>query len=83
MAEFENNLRNDPLWLADIPNNMLGILYYSYDRGEGEHCIIYNIDTKEFNTLPDESGTYLFLNILYDSDLNEMQLIKYQIEYSK
>ena len=30
-----------------------------------------------------ESGTYVFINILYDAENNTMKLVEYQIEYTK
>ena len=30
-----------------------------------------------------ESGTYVFINILYDAENNTMKLVEYQTEYTK
>jgi len=43
----------------------------------------FNKDTGEFNKLPSESGTYVFINLLYDMEDNTMTLVEYEITYSK
>lgn len=81
--EFEEDLPNDPKWITQIPNDMVGITSYFCDSQTSDYYLIYNKDTNEFNKLPSESGTYVFINILYDAENNSMQLIEYKIEYIK
>lgn len=81
--EFEKNLSNDSRWIVSIPNDMIGITSYFSDMQTSDYCLIYNVDTGEFNKLPDASGTYLFFNLLYDIEDHTMQLVEYQITYTK
>ena len=83
VAEFENNLLSDTKWITDIPNDMIGITSYFCDVQTSDYYIIYNKDTGEFNKLPSESGTYVFINILYNTESNTMKLVEYQIEYTQ
>ncbi|MBQ9797895.1 MAG: helix-turn-helix transcriptional regulator [Clostridia bacterium] len=83
VAEFEKNLSSDTKWISTIPNDMVGITSYFCDIQTSDYYIIYNKDTKEFNKLPNESGTYVFINILYNAENNIMKLVEYQIEYTK
>ena len=83
VADFENNLLSDAKWISDIPNDMIGITSYFCDIQTGDYYIIYNRDTGEFNKLPSESGTYVFINVLYNAESNTMKLVEYQIEYTK
>lgn len=80
---FENGLSTDPKWICAIPNEMIGITSYFCDVWESDYYILYNRDTGEFNTLPSESGTYAFLNVLYHAESNTMKLVEYEIEYIK
>ena len=83
VEEFEKGLSSDPKWITSVPSDMIGITSTFYDYQSGNYCIIYNKDTGEFNKLPSESGTYTFINILYNTEHNTMKLVEYQIEYTK
>ena len=81
VEQFEKNIPNDTKWISDIPNNMIGITSYFCDVQTSDYYIIYNKDTGTFNKLPSESGTYVFINILYNVEDNTMKIVEYQIEY--
>ena len=83
VEQFEKNLSSDTKWIPDIPNDMIGITSYFCDIQTSDYYIIYNKDTKEFNKLPRQSGTYVFINILYNAESNTMKLVEYQIELTK
>ena len=83
VEEFEGNLPSDSKWITDIPTEMLGITSSFCDVKTSDYYIIYNKNTNEFNKLPSESGTYVFINVLYNAESNTMKLVEYQIEYTK
>lgn len=83
VEEFEKELPNDTKWLSDIPNDMAGITSYFCDVQTSDYYIIYNKDTQEFNKLPSASGTYMFINVLYNAESNTMKLVEYRMEYTK
>lgn len=83
VEQFEKNISNDAKWISDIPNDMVGITSYFCDIQTGDYYIIYNRDTGEFNKLPSSSGTYVFINVLYNAESNTMKLVEYKIEYTK
>ena len=83
VEQFEKNISNDAKWISDIPNDMVGITSYFCDIQTSDYYIIYNKDTGEFNKLPSESGTYVFINVLYNAESNTMKLVEYKIEYTK
>ena len=83
VEKFEKNLPNDTKWISDIPNAMIGITSYFCELTESDYYIIYNVTTGECNKLPSQSGTYRFINLLYDAEKNTMKLVEYQIEYTK
>ena len=80
---FEKNLSDDTKWMSYIPNDMVGITSYFCDVQTYDYYIIYNKSTKEFNKLPKKSGTYVFINVLYNAENNTMKLVEYKIEYNK
>ena len=44
---------------------------------------LYNVDTGEYNRLPNRNGKYRFINILYRLEENQMKIVEYDIEYVK
>ena len=78
--DFETRMMTDDKWLSFIPSALIGISSDFADFGY-DYALIYNIDTEEFNSLPDHSGTYRFMNILYSLDSNTMKIVEYDIEY--
>lgn len=83
VEDFEKSLASDSRWLTAIPNDLVGITSYLCDLQPGDYTVIYNMDSQEFGTLPKESGTYRFLNLLYDAEENVMRLVEYEIDYTK
>lgn len=83
VENFEESLPQDVRWMSSIPNDLIGITSYFYEMRGDDYHLIYNQDTGDFNRLPDESGTYRFIHILYDTENNDMILVEYQIDYAK
>ncbi len=70
-------------WLSVVLNDLFGLatgLFHSIDY---DYYIPYNVQGKELNKTFKENGIYRFINILYNSEENEMVLIEYEIEYIK
>ena len=80
---FEKELSENNKWLKTISNNMLGITSSYAQSLAFDYTLIYNIDTSEYNTLPSDSGMYRFINLLYDSDLNQMIIVEYELDFVK
>ncbi len=78
---FEKELSENNKWLKTISNNMLEITSSYAQSIAFDYTLIYNIDTSEYNTLPSDSGMYRFINLLYDSDLNQMKIVEYELDY--
>lgn len=84
VREFEESLEDDAKWLAYIPSSLSGITsYYCEVSGGKNYYIVYNTDTAEFNKLPDESGEFTFINVIYNTESNTMKIVKYKREYMK
>lgn len=81
--EFEKSLAGDERWITEIPSDLIGVTSYYVEVSGGCYYVIYNADAREFNKLPDQSGSYRFLNLIYDAENGLMKLVEYQIEYTK
>ena len=81
VAEFEKQLIQDEKWLTDIPSTLIGITSSHTEFTSYDCIMIYNTDSSQYNSLPDNNGTYHFINILYHRKSNHMQIIEYDIEY--
>lgn len=79
---FEQQLTQDDKWLSPLPNSLMGIAASSYILPT-EYHIIYNVQTDQFNQLPQENGTYRFINVTYRCEDNVMTIKDYEIEYKK
>ncbi len=76
LESFESVFESDERWISEVPSALVGVcseMYSSYY----DYIIIYNVTTGEFNTLPEETGNYQFINILYSADGNLMMLVEY------
>ena len=83
VEDFEKNLPDDPKWLSKIPGALIGVTSHYSEKPMYDYFLIYNKSTKEFNKLPDKSGTYEFINLFYDTEHNKMKIVEYSIEYNK
>lgn len=81
--KYEKQLAADDKWLSSIPSDLIGITSPFSDYGVYDYNLIYNVDTSEFNALPQNSGTYRLINILYRSSGNYMRIVEYSIDYVK
>ena len=76
-------MSTDDRWLSTVPNDLIGISSPFGDYGIGDYTLIYNVDTSEYNALPQNSGTFRFINIMYNVEGSQMRIIEYDIEYIK
>ena len=83
VADFEKQLAKDNKWLSSVSNDLIGITSPMNDYGFYDYVLVYNVDTAEYNTLPNDSGKYRFINILYRLEENQMKIVEYDIDYVK
>lgn len=83
VEEFEKQISTDDRWLSTLPNDLIGISSPFADSGIYDYYLIYNMDTSEYNTLPQNSGTFHFINILYNAETKQMRIIEYDMDYIK
>ena len=83
IAEFEASMRRDSRWQPVMKTELKGLRPVLSTYREGCYTLMYNIDEREYNTVPTQSGTYHFLCIFYDMQENIMYIEEYSIEYVK
>ena len=83
VADFEKQLAKDNKWLSSVSNDLIGITSPMNDYGFYDYVLVYNVDTAEYNALPNDSGKYRFINILYRLEENQMKIVEYDIDYVK
>lgn len=83
VADFEKQLAKDNKWLSSVSNDLIGITSPLNGYGIYDYVLVYNVDTAEYNTLPNGSGKYRFINILYRLEENQMKIVEYDIDYVK
>lgn len=65
LAEFEKQISEDERFVEHLGD--LKILIGS-SSSLHEYTMVYNMDTKEYNTMPDRAGEYSLITISYDTD---------------
>lgn len=80
---FRLKILKDDRWLKKIPTILIGITSDYCTHPYYEYALIYNVDTGEYNTLPEESGTYRFINIVFSAERDSLMVVDYEIEYTK
>ncbi len=83
VENFEKHIETDEKWLSAIPNDLIGITSPFVSSSYYDYVLIYNTDTSEYNTLPQNSGTFNFISVHYNLEENEMAITEYDIDYVK
>ena len=79
--KFEKELSKNEKWTSDLPTEMRGLFPSMYSYATDDYYLLYNIDSKELNTIPSETGKYKFLFISYSVESNTMKIIEYDMNY--
>lgn len=83
VENFEATLINDGRWLSILPSKLECLLHFADKYAIYDYIMIYNIDTDQYNTLPDESGTYHFISLYYSVKTNGLTIVEYDMEYTE
>lgn len=68
-ADFCRRLGDSDKWMFGLPTELVGAVYDYYYLCD-DYFLLYNEDTQEYNTLPQESGSYKFIVMTYDEEQN-------------
>lgn len=80
---FEKELEQNPIWKNEMPNELYGLLSSLSEMFVSDYYLLYNADTNELNSIPQNDGTYHFFYVGYNSERNMMRIDEYDIEYIK
>ena len=81
--ELETTLAADARWLAGIPEELVCIASQMFYYDSEDLQLIYNIDTKKYNSLPLESGRYELIQLRYEAEFDRLRIIRYSTKYVK
>lgn len=82
IEELENQLAEDERFVET-----LGDLKILIDSPGGtnlyEYKMVYNMDTKEYNTMPEKAGEYSLITVFYDAGFHEFTIKRFNNKYWK
>jgi transcriptional regulator with XRE-family HTH domain len=88
LYEVTSNYQNLVAWIASNPHMMQtrppqlrALLNDHFNNIEADGHLIYNVTLGEFNTVPENPGTYEMIYIYYQSEIQEIAIYHYYIRY--
>lgn len=75
-----SRVMTDSRWRREIPS-ALQCIASPYGSPYFDYILIYNTDTGQYNSLPEQSGTYHFVTLLYDSEWGYIEITDYYIDF--
>lgn len=81
--ELENILAADDRWQASFQNDLVGITSFLSFYESCDYALIYNATTAEYNRLPEHSGTFHFISVVYNSKNQQLHMVEYNLNYAK
>ncbi len=81
MWQSVSRLLTDSRWSRQIPTALNSIASPHGSTPHYDYIIIYNVDTGEYNSLPEQSGTYHFITLTYNNEWNDVQIADYYIDF--
>lgn len=83
ISKFNAEISRSELWLTSVNTTLAGLvpsLYsYSLSSAKYDYFMIYNVDMRVYNTMPESSGTYRYIFIAYDSLGGKMKIGEYSL----
>lgn len=81
---YEAELLADDRWLKDkTPHDLYGLMCVCQFDNREDYVLIFNTTTKELNKVPSQSGTYDFIQLIYDINQDMLEIYEYTVEYVK
>lgn len=73
---------DDERWMSTLPAAFFDLLDKDTAVSSADYFLIYNADLQTYNTLPEKSGDYRFIILLFDPDSNIVQVAEYTVSYT-
>jgi len=80
---FVAQIEDDDRWLTEVSEEIDENICSACFTPLYTYFLLYNIDTKEYNVIPKESGSYRFIAIGYIKEMQEIEIVEYEIEFSE
>lgn len=80
--KIENQISKNSNWDTLLTHNLYDIIPFEFGSAY-DYVLVYNVDTGEYNSLPEESGTYNFVSAFYYGDDGRLWVTKYSVEYTE
>lgn len=79
--EFVVQIEKDDRWLKEVSEEIDENICSACFTPLYTYFLLYNIDTKEYNVIPKESGSYRFIAIGYIKEMQEIEIVEFEIEF--
>ena len=79
--KLEKQIMEDDRWLSALPSDLIGISSTLSDYSSYDYILIYNTETSEYNSLPQDRGTFRFISIQYSTENHKMEFAEYEVDY--
>lgn len=84
ISALDSSIKSSKLWVPSISTSLSSIIpsmYSIYSSGtEYDYFMVYNVDLKNYNTVPTTPGKYNFIFLAYDSVNHKMKIGEYTFD---
>ena len=84
VLEFNIAVSQSELWKTSVNTTLIGLLpsMYNYlsSSTQYDYYMIYNVDLRSYNSIPNSSGTYRYIFIAYNSLESTMKIVEYSLD---
>jgi len=79
-AVFESLLSLDRRWMTELPSDLdpYSMRFFSQNP-EPDYVLLYNVSTGKFNSAPEGSGIYCYLQVEYFLDTHSIMIYEYDL----
>ncbi len=74
---FYNSL--DERWLSEFPEEFEEIFAVDEREYMADFCLLYNVDTKEYNTVPAKGGEYDMILLMFSKYTGYLHIVNYRL----
>ncbi len=75
-------IQEDERFLHDMPNELTGLTNVFVSPTGYDYMLIYNVDTRQYNAYPEQSGIFRMITLGFDSENMCLHIAEYNLEYS-
>lgn len=80
--DFEALFAQDERFLRSMPSELTGLTGLIVHLGSYDRVLLYNVDTGQYNTYPEESGVYRMIAVGYSIKNKHLYIAEYNLDYT-